>query len=228
MQQCSKVETLGGDFVTSAGAVCEQKILVFVLQMEKLAGSWGQVCWVLGWKCTPDSLLLFYFSSLLCFFSLFFKTFLLFYSLKSQSSDLHCPMFSLICSITPEVPGLRLTDTQQQQQQTTSHAASQPTASQSVQSPNTLTIISTSCLTSPPHIPLPSSSSISFIYSGKQGKSAVLPFALTLFCSWGCAKLSLKFVQHSCAYVKFSQASHTLLPTHSCLLIKDLALNTVA
>jgi hypothetical protein len=63
VQQCSKVETLGGDFVTSAGTVCEQKILVFVLKMEKLAGSWGQVWWVLGWRCTPASLLLFYFSS---------------------------------------------------------------------------------------------------------------------------------------------------------------------
>jgi hypothetical protein len=36
------------------------------------------------------------------------------------------------------------------------------------------------------------------------GKAAVLHFALALFCSWGCAKLSLPIIEHSCAYVKFS------------------------
>jgi hypothetical protein len=64
-------------------------------------------------------LLLFYFASFLyslkCyFFSLFLKAFLLFYSLKSQSSDLHCPMFPLISSIILKVSILRLADTQQQ------------------------------------------------------------------------------------------------------------------
>jgi hypothetical protein len=39
----------------------------------------------------------------------------------------------------------------------------------------------------------------------------VLHFAL--FCGWGCAKLSLLIIGHSCAYVKFSQASHNPLPT---------------
>jgi hypothetical protein len=43
------------------------------------------------------------------------------------------------------------------------------------------------------------------------GKAAVLHFAL--FCSWGCAKLSLPIIGHSCAYVKFSRAFHNMLPT---------------
>jgi hypothetical protein len=45
------------------------------------------------------------------------------------------------------------------------------------------------------------------------GKVALLNFALTLFCSWGCAKLSLQIIEHICAYVKFSWVSHNLLPT---------------
>jgi hypothetical protein len=36
------------------------------------------------------------------------------------------------------------------------------------------------------------------------GKAAVLHFALTLFCGWGHAKLSLKIIEHNCAYVSFS------------------------
>jgi hypothetical protein len=43
------------------------------------------------------------------------------------------------------------------------------------------------------------------------GKAAVLHPAL--FCSWGHAKLSLLIIGHSCAYVRFSQASHNLFPT---------------
>jgi hypothetical protein len=73
-----------------------------------------------------DSFITFFLYSfflLLCFFSLFFKTFtsflffkacLLFYSLKSWSLDSHCPMFSPISGIAPEVLVLRLADTQQQ------------------------------------------------------------------------------------------------------------------
>jgi hypothetical protein len=47
---------------------------------------WDQVCWPLGWRCTAASLLfyLYYSLHLLCFFSLslFFKTLLLYSSLK--------------------------------------------------------------------------------------------------------------------------------------------------
>jgi hypothetical protein len=67
-------------------------------------------------------LLLFFFFTFLLFsislkpyfFSPFFKTLLLFYSLKSLSLDSHCPMFSLISSITPKVLVIRLADTQPQ------------------------------------------------------------------------------------------------------------------
>jgi hypothetical protein len=94
---------------------------------DKHAGSWDQVYWVLRWKRITPSLLLFFTSLLLlCFFSLFFKILLLFYSLKSRSSDLQCPMFPLIPSVTPKVSVLRLTDTKQQPQQ-------QPTASSVLQ-----------------------------------------------------------------------------------------------
>jgi hypothetical protein len=66
---------------------------------------------VLGpWMETHNSLITFLLL-LLCLFSLFFKTFLLFYSLKSWSLDLHCPMFPLISKITPNILVLRLTDT---------------------------------------------------------------------------------------------------------------------
>jgi hypothetical protein len=86
---------------------------------DEHAGSWGQVCWVLQWRHTTASLLL-----LLCFFSLFFKTLLLFYSLKPLSLDLHCPMFPLISNITPKVSDLKLTDTQQQPPAASAIAAS--------------------------------------------------------------------------------------------------------
>jgi hypothetical protein len=73
----------------------------------------------------------FFFSSfllLLCCLSLFFKTLLLFYSLKLfffsfLSLDLHCPMFPLISSITPKVSVLRLAGTKQQLLPTASTAA---------------------------------------------------------------------------------------------------------
>jgi hypothetical protein len=89
---------------------------------DKHAGTWGQVCWVLGWRHTTALLLLFYFSYFASF-SLFFETLRLFYSLKSWSSDLHCPMFPLISSIIPKVLVLRLPDTQHQQLPAASAAA---------------------------------------------------------------------------------------------------------
>jgi hypothetical protein len=85
---------------------------------DKHAQSWGQVSWVLGWRHTSFLLLFFY-------FSLFFKAFLLFYSLKSQSLDLHCPIFPLISNITPKVSVLRLTDTATLLKQPTPQPANQ-------------------------------------------------------------------------------------------------------
>jgi hypothetical protein len=80
---------------------------------DRHAESWGQVCWVLRCRYTAVSLLLFSINSsfTLLLFSLFFKdlllkscfkTLFLFYSLKSLSLDLLCPIFSLISSITQQ------------------------------------------------------------------------------------------------------------------------------
>jgi hypothetical protein len=86
------------------------------------------VCWVLGWRCN-NSLVA---SFLLCFFSPFFKTLLLFYSLKSRSLDSHCPMFPLISSVTPKVSVLKTHSIQQPAAAaaaTPHKAANQPTSS---------------------------------------------------------------------------------------------------
>jgi hypothetical protein len=54
-------------------------------RINRQTESWGQVCWVLGWRCTTLIASFFYYSlHLLCFLSLslFFKTLLLYSSLK--------------------------------------------------------------------------------------------------------------------------------------------------
>jgi hypothetical protein len=105
------------------------------------------------------SLFFFYFASFLYslkpyFFSLFFKTLLPFYSLKSWSSDFHCPMFPLISNITPEVSVHRLTDAQQP-------AAAAAASSQAARSSHPLQAANLSSFTV-------------FIYSEKQGVGATV------------------------------------------------------
>jgi ABC-type transport system involved in multi-copper enzyme maturation permease subunit len=81
---------------------------------------------------TTATLLLFYFSSFTLLLFSIFKTLTVFYSLKSWSSDFHCPMFPLISSAISKVSVLRLSDTQHNYQQChqwqpTLQAASQST-----------------------------------------------------------------------------------------------------
>jgi hypothetical protein len=47
------------------------------------------------------------------------------------------------------------------------------------------------------------------------GKAAALHLILSLFCGWGCAKLSLQNIEYNCAYVLIGfsySVSHILLP----------------
>jgi hypothetical protein len=124
---------------------------------DRHAESWGQVCWVLGWTHKqPHHFFSLINLLLLCFFSLSLlnltsNVFLLFYSLKSLSLDLHCPMFlssllkswpsDLHCPMFPLKSQTSDSQThnsqqQQQQQQQRCHSCKQPANQKPVSSPS--------------------------------------------------------------------------------------------